>query len=114
MAGRKAFGETPMTLLEKVVRQLEIVLEGDAANRNSAAEHHVDYDRIEHAIQESLKKRLMFGTGDPMMDLAMSSYCVGRRDQFIASMTDLIGQEEFEKLLNQTCIKLGIQTRKLN
>lgn len=103
-----------MNTLEKVTRQLEIVLEGDAANRASAAEHHVDYDKIEHVIQESLQKRLMFGTGDPMMDLAMASYCVGRRDQFIASMTDLIGKEEFEKLLNQICIKLGIQTRKLN
>ena len=103
-----------MNLQEKINRQLEIVLEGDAANRSSAAEHHVDYDKIEYAIQESIKKRLMFGTGDPMMDLAMSAYCIGRRDQFVASMTDLLGKEEFEKLLNQTCIKLGLQTRKLN
>jgi hypothetical protein len=103
-----------MNLQEKVNRQLEIVLEGDAANRASAAEHHVQYDQIEHLIAESIKQKLMFGTGDPMMDLAMAAYCVGRRDQFIASMTDLIGKDEFEKLLNQTCIKLGLQTRKLN
>lgn len=103
-----------MNTIEKVTRQLEIVLEGDAANRASAAEHHVDYERIEHAIQESMKQRIMFGTGDPMMDLVFSAYCIGRRDQFVASMTDLIGKDEFEKLLNQTCIKLGLQTRKLN
>jgi hypothetical protein len=98
---------------DKIQKQLEIVLEGDAKNRATAAECKVDIDRIEHGLRQLLAQRIMFGSGDPLMDLVISGYVIGRLDQFCATVNDLLGAEDFKSMLAQTCIKLGIN-KKLN
>jgi hypothetical protein len=48
------------------------------------------------------------------MDVIMAGYIIGRRDQFFASMVDLFGKDEVDRIYKQICIELGIKPKQLN
>ena len=101
-------------MIEKLKQQLEIVLEGDAKNRAYAQQCGVNVEQIEDGIHKLLAQKIVFGSGDQIADMIMAAYTVGRIEQFYATLQGLIGPDELKSWVNQTCIKLGLQTRQLN
>lgn len=100
-------------MLDKMKRQLKAVLAGETGLLEEAHKHSIDVDRVEFQIRRLLEEKRIFGSDD-IMDVIMAGYIIGRRDQFFASMVDLFGKDEVDRVYKQICIELGIQPKRLN
>jgi hypothetical protein len=60
-----------------------------------------------------IEERRVFGSDD-VMDVIMAGYCIGRKDQAIATFVDLVGKEKVQELYQSVCIELGLEPKRLN
>jgi hypothetical protein len=100
-------------MLDKLKRQLQAVLAGETGLLEEAHKHNIDVDRVEFQIRRLLADKKVFGSDD-VMDVIMAGYIIGRRDQFFASMIDLFGKDEVDRIYKQICIELGIVPKRMN
>jgi hypothetical protein len=97
---------------DKLLHQIEAVIAGEASLLELAHSLNINYERVEEQIRKGLSEKKIFGYDD-IMDIVFVGYCVGRRDGVFASIQNIVGQEELQKLYGQVCLKLGISPRTL-
>jgi len=100
-------------MLDKLKRQLQAVLAGETGLLEEAHKYNINVDRVEAQIRRLLGERKIFGSDD-VMDVIMAGYIIGRRDQFFASMIDLFGKDEVDRIYKQICDELGIVPKRMN
>lgn len=100
-------------MLDKLRRQLQAVLAGETGLLEEAHKHNIDVDRVEVQIRRMIEEKKMFGHDD-ILDILSCAYIIGRRDQFFASMIDLFGKDEVDRIYKQICIELGIVPKRMN
>ncbi len=98
---------------DKIMYQMEMVLGGEATLLEQAHLLDINYERVEEQIRKKIDEKKIFGTND-VMDVIMVGYCIGRRDQFFATIQNLIGKEEMSELYRQVCLKLGVNPKVIN
>jgi predicted nucleic acid-binding protein len=103
-----------MTDLEsKIRRQLAAILAGEATLLEQAHANSINVERVEEQIRRLITEKKVFGSDD-IMDVIMAGYCIGRKDQAIASFVDLIGKEKVQELYHSVCVELGLEPKRLN
>jgi hypothetical protein len=103
-----------MTDLEaKIRRQLAAILAGETGLLEQAHNASIDVERVEAQIRRLIEERRVFGSDD-VMDVIMAGYCIGRKDQAIATFVDLVGKEKVQELYQSVCIELGLEPKRLN
>jgi predicted nucleic acid-binding protein len=97
----------------KIMYQLKAILAGEATLLEQAHSFNINVERVEEQVRRLLAEKKIFGSDD-VMDVIMAGYCIGRKDQALASFADLVGKEKLQELFSKVCIELGIQPQRLN
>jgi len=98
-------------LEQKMKKQIELVLEGEAKLEAAAQNHQLKLEAVDARIKQALELGQVF-SGDHWNDLILAGYWRGRSTQFIATCADLVGRDEFKRMYNEVCTSMGISNPK--